>query len=190
VFTVMTTWNSGRALLAERLAERSMSVEELFDHIRGKPLARVPGTAIYLGRPETGLPHALLNNLRYNRVLHERIILLAMLTDARARVPDEERATIEQLAPDFVRIVAHHGFAEDPSIPTLCDWLRRHGLEVNAEESTFFLGRETLLATNRPGMAIWRERLFSRLSRNARRATRYFSIPPERVCELGAEIEL
>jgi KUP system potassium uptake protein len=190
VFTVMTTWNSGRALLAERLAERSMTVDELLEHLRGKPLARVPGTAIYLGRPETGLPHALLNNLRYNKVLHERIILLAMLTDARARVPDDERATIEQLAPDFVRIVAQHGFAEDPSIPALCDWLRRHGLEVSPQDSTFFLGRETLLATNRPGMAIWRERLFSRLSRNARRATRYFSIPPERVCELGAEIEL
>jgi KUP system potassium uptake protein len=190
VFTVMTTWNSGRALLAERLAERSMTVEELLEQLRGAPLARVPGTAIYLGRPETGLPHALLNNLRYNQVLHERIILLAMRTDARARVPDEERATIEQLAPDFIRVVAQHGFAEDPSIPALCDWLRRHGLEVRAEESTFFLGRETLLATNRPGMAIWRERLFSRLARNARRATRYFSIPPERVCELGAEIEL
>jgi KUP system potassium uptake protein len=190
VFTVMTTWNSGRALLAERLAERSKTVEELLQQLRGTPLVRVPGTAIYLGRPETGLPHALLNNMHYNKVLHERIILLAMLTDARARVPDEERATIEQLAPDFVRVVAQHGFAEDPSIPALCDWLRRHGLEVNPQDSTFFLGRETLLATNRPGMAIWRERLFSRMSRNARRATRYFSIPPERVCELGAEIEL
>ena len=190
VFTVMTTWNSGRALLAERLEERSMTVEELFEQLRAAPPARVPGTAIYLGRPETGLPHALLNNIHYNKVLHERIILLAMLTDARPRVPDVERATIEQLAPDFVRVAAQHGFAEDPSIPALCDWLRRHGLEVNPQDSTFFLGRETLLATDRPGMAIWRERLFSRLSRNARRATRYFSIPPDRVCELGAEIEL
>jgi KUP system potassium uptake protein len=190
VFTVMTTWNSGRALLAERLAERSMTVERLLERLRAEPVTRVPGTAIYLGRPETGLPYALLNNLRYNHVLHERIILLAMLTDARPRVPDAERASVEPIAPDLVRVTARHGFAENPSVPAVFAWLRTHGLDVDLGEATFFLGRETLLATNRPGLAIWRERLFARLARNARRATRYFSIPPDRVCEVGAEIEL
>jgi KUP system potassium uptake protein len=190
VFTVMTTWNSGRGLLASRLAELSMSLEELFERMREPSVVRVEGTAAYLGRHDAGVPPALLHNLRYNRVVHSRIVLLAMRTDSRARVPDEERVDVEQVAPDFYRVVARHGFAEDPAVPAVLDRLRSTGLVIDPEEATFFLGRETLLATHRPGMALWRERLFARLSRNARRATRYFKIPSHRVCELGAEIEL
>ena len=190
VFTVMTTWNSGRGLLASRLAERSMTLEELLERMRDPAVVRVEGTAVYLGRHDAGLPPALLHNLRYNRVVHSRVVLLAMRTDSRARVPEEERVDVELVAPDFYRVVARHGFAEDPEVPAVLDRLRSTGLEIDPEEATFFLGRETLLATHRPGMALWRERLFARLSRNARRATRYFKIPSHRVCELGAEIEL
>src|SRR5215203_815841 len=190
VFTVMTTWNSGRGLLASRLAELSMSVEELLERMRDPAIARVEGTAVYLGRHDAGVPPALLNNLRYNRVIHSRVVLLSMRTDGRARVPDEERVVLEQLAPDFYRVLARHGFAEDPEVPAVLDRLRESGLEIDLEEATFFLGRETLLATHRPGMALWRERLFAVLSRNARRATSYFRIPSHRVCELGGEIEL
>ena len=190
VFTVMTTWNSGRGLLASRLAELSMSLEELFERMRDPSVVRVEGTAVYLGRHDAGVPPALLHNLRYNKVVHSRIILLAMRTDSRARVPDDERVDVEQVAPEFYRVVARHGFAEDPAVPEVLDRLRATGLVIDLEEATFFLGRETLLATHRPGMALWRERLFARLSRNARRATRYFKIPSHRVCELGAEIEL
>jgi KUP system potassium uptake protein len=190
VFTVMTTWNSGRGLLAERLAERSMTVEQLLETLRDPTLARVPGTAIYLGRHDVGLPQALLQNLRHNKVVHARVILLAMRTDSRAFVEEAERVTIERLAPEFYRVVARHGFAEDPAVPAVLDRLRRDGLDVNPEESSFFLGRETLLATDRPGLALWRERLFALLARNARRATHYFKIPSNRVCEVGAEIEL
>ncbi|PYP75132.1 MAG: hypothetical protein DMD35_22340 [Gemmatimonadetes bacterium] len=190
VFTVMTTWNSGRGLLASRLAERSMSMEQLLQRMRDPSLVRVEGTAVYLGRHDVGVPPALLHNLRYNKVVHSRIVLLAMRTDSRARVPEEERVVIEHLAPEFYRVTARHGFAEDPEVPAVLERLRESGLEVDPEEATFFLGRETLLATQRPGMALWRERLFAMLSRNARRATRYFRIPSHRVCELGAEIEL
>jgi KUP system potassium uptake protein len=190
VFTVMTTWNSGRGLLASRLAELSMSLDELLEKMREPSIVRVEGTAVYLGRHDVGVPPALLHNLRYNKVLHSRVVLLAMRTDSRARVPDEERVVVEELAPEFYRVVARHGFAEDPEVPGVLERLRIDGLEIDPEEATFFLGRETLLATKRPGMAIWRERLFTVLARNARRATRYFRIPSHRVCELGAEIEL
>jgi KUP system potassium uptake protein len=190
VFTVMTTWNSGRGLLASRLAELSMTLDEVFERMREPSIARVEGTAVYLGRHDAGVPPALLHNLRYNKVVHSRVVLLAMRTDSQARVPEEERVEVEQVGPDFYRVVARHGFAEDPAVPAVLDRLRSTGLEIDPEEATFFLGRETLLATHRPGMALWRERLFARLSRNARRATRYFKIPSHRVCELGAEIEL
>jgi KUP system potassium uptake protein len=190
VFTVMTTWNSGRGLLASRLAELSMSLEELLEKMREPSIVRVEGTAVYLGRHDVGVPPALLHNLRYNKVLHSRVVLLAMRTDTRARVPDEERVVVKELAPDFYRVIARHGFAEDPEVPGVLERLRADGLEIDPEEATFFLGRETLLATKRPGMAIWRERLFTVLARNARRATSYFRIPSHRVCELGAEIEL
>jgi KUP system potassium uptake protein len=190
VFTVMTTWNSGRGLLASRLAERSMSVDELLERMRDPAVVRVEGTAVYLGRHDAGVPPALLHNLRYNRVVHSRVVLLSMRTDSRARVPEVERVAVEHLAPEFYRVVARHGFAEDPEVPAVLERLRAEGLEIDLEEATFFLGRETLLATHRPGMALWRERLFAALARNARRATSYFRLPSHRVCELGAEIEL
>ena len=167
-----------------------MSVEQLLERMRDPSLVRVPGTAVYLGRHDVGVPPALLHNLRYNHVLHSRVVLLSMRTDSMARVPEEERLTVEHLTPDFYRVVARHGFAEDPEVPAVLERLRASGLEIDPEEATFFLGRETLLATHRPGMALWRERLFAVLARNARRATHYFRIPSHRVCELGAEIEL
>jgi KUP system potassium uptake protein len=151
---------------------------------------RVKGTAVYLTRDLSIVPHALVLNLLHNKVLHERIVFLAMFTDARAYVPESERVEIEPFAPNVYRVSAHHGFAEDPEVPGVIERCRQMGLDMDPAETTFFVGRETLLATERPGMAIWRERLFARLARNARRATRYFNIPPSRVVELGAEIEL
>ena len=136
------------------------------------------------------MPQALLQNLRHNKIVHERVVLLAMRTMSEARIAEEERVTVERLTPDVTRVVARHGFAEEPEVPAVLERLRSQGIEIDLAQTTFFLGRETLLATSRPGMAIWRERLFGLLSRNARRATSYFKIPPERVCELGAEIEL
>jgi KUP system potassium uptake protein len=141
-------------------------------------------------RNSAALPHAMLQNIRHNRVLHERVILLAMRTESAAYVSDEDRVHVETLAPGLYRVVARHGFAEDADVRAVLARLGSHGLKVDVATSTFFLGRETLIATNRPGMAMWRERLFARLARNAQRATKFFRIPPERVCELGTQIEL
>jgi len=190
VFTVMTTWNKGRGILAERIAEHTMPVEAFTQYVDAAQPVRVDGTAIYMVRNTAALPHAMLQNIRHNRVLHERVILLAMRTESAAYVSDEDRVHVETLAPGLYRVVARHGFAEDADVPTVLARLGSHGLKVDVATSTFFLGRETLIATNRPGMAMWRERLFARLARNAQRATKFFRIPPERVCELGTQIEL
>ncbi|MGI8424365.1 MAG: KUP/HAK/KT family potassium transporter, partial [Chloroflexota bacterium] len=190
VFTIMTTWSTGRSILGERLRERAVPFEQFLQSIQTAPPIRVPGTAIYLARSPATVPYALLHNLKHNKVLHERVVLLALLTDGQAHVPDAERVRVESLASDVYRVVARHGFAEDPEVPAVIERLRQQGLEIDLAQATFFLGRETLHATNRPGMALWRERLFALLSRNARRATKFFRLPPDRVCELGTEIEL
>jgi KUP system potassium uptake protein len=190
VFTIMTTWKRGRRILAERLAESALPIAELPARIEAASPTRVKGTAIYLARDPRYVPHALVLNLKHNKVLHERIVFLGMFTSAQAYTPDADRVQVEPLGPNVYRVSAHHGFAEDPEVPGVIDRCRQLGLEMDLTQTTFFVGRETLLATERPGMAIWRERLFARMARNARRATRYFNIPPSRVVELGAEIEL
>jgi KUP system potassium uptake protein len=186
----MTTWNTGRAILAERIAERSATVEQFLERIRSNPPVRVPGTALYLARDPTVAPFALVQNLKHNKVLHERVVILAMHTITTSRVDDDNRVHIEHLAGNVYRVIARHGFTEDPEVPPVLKRLAAQGLEIDPADTTFFLGRETLLATNRPGMAIWREKLFVFLARNARRATKYFRLPSDRVVELGAEIEL
>jgi KUP system potassium uptake protein len=150
----------------------------------------VPGTAVYLTRDPSFVPHALVLNLVHNKVLHERIVFLGMFTEAYAYMPAGDRVTIENPSPNVYQVAAWHGFAEDPEMLGVLERCREKGLDIDLATTTFFVGRETLLATDRPGMAIWRERLFARLARNARRATRYFMIPPNRVVEMGAEIEL
>jgi KUP system potassium uptake protein len=190
VFTIMTTWKRGRRILAERLAESALPIAELPARIEAASPTRVKGTAIYLARDPRYVPHALVLNLKHNKVLHERIVFLGMFTSAQAYTPDADRVQVEPLGANVYRVSAHHGFAEDPEVPGVIDRCRQLGLEMDLTQTTFFVGRETLLATERPGMAIWRERLFARMARNARRATRYFNIPPSRVVELGAEIEL
>ncbi|HET9003725.1 MAG TPA: potassium transporter Kup [Gemmatimonadaceae bacterium] len=190
VFTIMTTWNRGRAILTERLKERTVPFDQFLAGIAAHPPTRVKGTAVYMVRDPKGAPHALIQNLKHNKILHERIILFAVITETISHVPDAERVTLERVAPTIFRVVAHHGFAEHPGVPELLERLRVEEFHVDPNETTFFLGRETLLATNRPGMALWRERVFTVLSRNARRATVFFRLPPDRVVELGAQIEL
>jgi KUP system potassium uptake protein len=190
VFTIMTTWNTGRMILTERIGELSTGVEQFVARLQSEPVIRVPGTAVYLVRDPTIAPHALVQNLKHNKVLHERVVLLAMHTITTARVTADHRVSVEELAGGVYRVIARHGFAEDPEVPPVLALLAEHGLVIDPAQSTFFLGRETLLATKRPGMAIWREKLFVTLSRNARRATKYFCLPSDRVMELGGEIEL
>jgi KUP system potassium uptake protein len=190
VYTLMATWQQGRRLLAQRLQAELLPLERFLQDVRERQPPRVPGTAVFMYGHPTGTPPALLLNLTHNKVLHERIVVLTVVMKERARVPVRERIAFTPLGEEFYRIVAHYGFMESPDIPTILDQAKLHGLQLDLEDITYFLGRETLLATQNPGMAVWRERLFAVMTRNAQSAMPFFRIPPGRVVELGSQVEL
>ena len=190
IFTMMTTWKKGRRLVAERLEVGSLPVELLIADIRESHPTRVAGTAIFMHKDPTGTPPALLHNLKHNRVLHERVILLSIETLEIPRVRNKNRVRVIKLADDMYRIVASYGFTESPDVPAVLEACSKHGLTFEMMNTTFFLSRETLVAGRDGGMVGWRQRLFSRMSRNALQATAYFGIPPNRVVELGMQVEL
>ncbi len=190
VFTLASTWKRGREILYERLREGMLPIDEFIADIQAHPPIRVPGTAVFMTGTSLGVPHALLHNLKHNHVLHERIILLTAVTEEVPRIRPAERATVTDLGQGLFRIIAHYGFMESPDIPNLFEDLRLQDLNIDVDQTTFFLGSETLIPTERPGMALWREWLFAFLSRNAQKATAFFNIPPNRVLEIGVQIEL
>jgi KUP system potassium uptake protein len=188
LFTVFTTWRRGRELLAEHFKERLVPLDDFFELMRVEIPARVPGTAVFMTGSANGTPPALLQNFLHNRVVHERVVLLTIITEQVSRVPASERVRVEELPNGFRRAVARYGFMEVPDVPML---LARPELkDYSIDYITFFLGRETVLPTRRYGMALWRERLFAFLTRNAQPATAFFGIPASRVVEIGAQIEL
>lgn len=191
LFTLMTTWKRGREILAGKLRAASMNLEDLLESFQGEHApVRVPGTAVFMtGNPE-GSPPALLHNLKHNKVLHEQVVLLTILSEDVPHVTVEERVEVEPLELGFVRVIARYGFMENPSIPDILKKCREKGLQFQLMSTSFFLGRETLIPSKKPGMAMWREALFSWMSRNARSATAFFRIPPNRVVELGTQVEL
>jgi KUP system potassium uptake protein len=136
------------------------------------------------------IPPALLHNLKHNKVLHERVVFLVVDTENVPHVAPIERAKVEDLGSGLYRIILRYGFMEEPNVPEALAELREKGLEFQHLETTYFLGRETLIPSDKPGMALWREQLFSVMHRNARTATSFFCLPPNRVVELGAQIEL
>ncbi len=190
VFTLMTTWKRGRQLLRERLEVGSLPVGLLIDDIHGTGVHRTPGTAVYLHGDPRGTPPALLHNLKHNRVLHERVVLLTIHTEDVPVVAPGDRLHVERLAEDFWRVIARYGFSEKPDIPELMSSCEVRGLSFRMMETTFVLSRETLVFTRKGGLARWRKRLYARMQRNALRATAYFGIPPDRVVELGTQVEL
>ncbi|MFQ5666181.1 MAG: potassium transporter Kup [Candidatus Binatia bacterium] len=190
VFALMSTWNRGRQILAERRRTGALPMERFLDDLAVNPPARVRGTAVFMTGDPEGVPPALLHNLKHNKILHERVALLTVVTEEVPHVPRGQRVQIESLGNGFHRIIAHYGFMEDPNIWHILARAKENGLEFKVMETTFFLGRETLIPTKKPGMAIWRERLFAFMSRNAQRATTFFRIPPNRVVEIGEQIEL
>jgi KUP system potassium uptake protein len=137
-----------------------------------------------------GTPPALLHNLKHNKVLHERVVFLAVITREVPIVPAAERATVESLGHGFWQVKLRYGFMEDADIPAALASIAHGSLTFKPMDTTYFLGRETLIATKRPGMALWREHLFAVMARNARPATTFFRLPPNRVVELGAQVEL
>jgi KUP system potassium uptake protein len=190
VFTLITTWKAGRQLLGRRMAESTLPWDFFVKDMSLHPPHRVPGTAVFMYGNRNGTPPALLHSLKHYGVLHERVVLLAVETDEIPHVPPEARTTTEALGHGFFRIVLHYGFMDEPDVPAALAGVRVGGLDLSPLRTTYFLGRETLIPSRREGLAPWRERLFAVMSRNARTATSFFALPPNRVVELGAQIEL
>ncbi len=190
IYVLLSTWKQGRALLALRFVDRLYPLDQFLNDIAAKPPHRVSGTAVFMTSNSLGTPPTLLHNLQHNKILHERIILLTVVTQDSPIVSDDERITVTPLQQGFFRVRVCYGFTETPNVPLALQQPSVAGRPIESEDTTYFLGTETLLATDRPGMPLWRERLFVMMSRNALRATTFFGIPPERVVELGLQVEL
>jgi len=190
LFTLMTTWKTGRRIVGQRLTARAIPLPDFMKRVGDTRPARVPGTAVFMTAQPKGTPPALAHNLKYNKVLHEHVVTLMIATEPRPHVTDAERCTIRDLGQGVSDVVVRYGFMEDPDVPEALAVARTQGLDIDPDDITYFLGKETLIVTNTPGMALWRERLFVVMARNAVRATAFFRLPPERVVELGVQVEI
>jgi KUP system potassium uptake protein len=188
-FTLLTTWARGRKLMQERLRESAMPIE-VFIKSASSAATRVPGTAVFMTSSPTGVPPALLHNLKHNKVLHERIMILTVVIDEVPYVSEEDRIGTLELGQQFYRIIVRYGFMDAIDIPAVLKRIENCGPRVKMMETSFFLSRQTLLASDRPGMAIWREHLFSWMMRNAESAMDFFRLPTNRVVELGSQVEI
>ena len=190
VFSLLSTWKTGRMVLGKRLRERAYPFDLFLKDLNRTRPHRVPGTAIFMTGSGAGVPPTLIHNLRHNKVLHANIVLLTVTTEDVPHVSRERAIELEPLSAGFFRVTLRYGFMEEPGVPEAISDARARGLPIDKDDITYFLGRETLLPANHPGMAPWREKLFALMSRNAMRATAFFRIPPERVVELGMQVEL
>jgi KUP system potassium uptake protein len=191
IFTLMTTWKRGRRALAGLMFTGARPLDEFLEDVARNPPTRVPGTAVFMAGSAAGVPPALTHNLKHNQVLHERVILLTARTQQQPRVDPCDRVQVEPLGNGFWRATIDFGFMEEPNVPEALQLMSGAGLHVDPQAVTYFLGRETLIASKKvPGMALWREKLFVTMSRNAMNATNYFSLPPDRVVELGTQLEI
>jgi KUP system potassium uptake protein len=191
LFTMMTTWKTGRRLVAERLSARAFPLQQFIEAIRAKPPIRVPGSSVFLtAQPRGTTPPALYHNLRYNKVLHEHVVVLTVVTAPVPYVRYGERVDVEPLGTGISAVRVQYGFMEDPNVPEALEAAKNEGVPIDLEDVTYFLGRETIIVTDHPGMAKWREKLFVLMTRNAVRATAYFRLPVERVVELGVQVPM
>jgi KUP system potassium uptake protein len=190
IFTLMTTWKTGRRLVADRLRARAFPLEDFLAAVAAAPPLRVPGTAVFMTAQSQGTPPALAHNLRYNKILHEFVVVLNVTTARVPYVPAGERVAAQALGSGVSFVGVQYGFMEDPNVPEALQIARAQGLDADLEDVTYFLGRETIIVSARRGMARWRERLFVLMARNAVRATAFFRLPPERVVELGVQVEM
>ncbi len=190
MFTLMTTWKRGREILAARQQGRMFPIELFVKEVTAKPPIRVPGTAVFMDSTPDGTPPALLHNLKHNAVLHETVVFLTILPQETPFVADDERYEVISLGAGMHRVRARLGFMEEVDVPALLKGCTIEGVAFAPMKTSYFLGRERVIATDRPGMAMWREHLFAAMSRNAEGVTRYFCLPANRVVELGMQVEI
>jgi KUP system potassium uptake protein len=192
VFLVLTmlTWRKGTKILAEKARRQEVPLRDLVDRMEKKSPHRVPGTAIFLTGDPSGAPSALLHNLKHNKIIHERNIILTIRTEQRPRVAAADRVEIEELSPSFQRVTMNFGYMETPNILKGVAACRRQGLTFDIMATSFFLSRRSLKASPHSGMPVWQDKLFIALASSADSATDYFHIPAERVVEIGAQVTI
>jgi KUP system potassium uptake protein len=190
VYLLMKTWKRGREIVAGILRESSLPMDLFLSDVARRGPPRVPGTAVFMTSDPSGVPVVLLHHLKHNKVLHQTVVIMSIEGEEVPQVSPEERLTVENLGDGFYTIVGRYGFMETPKVPALLALAEAHGLRARPQETSFYLGRETLLPDGPARLARWRKLLFILMARNAQSATAFFNLPPNRVLELGAQIQV
>jgi KUP system potassium uptake protein len=190
IFIMLTTWKSGRRLLYQRLSADAIDLRSFVGSMRKGEVTRVPGTAVFLTPYPDAVPHALLHSLKHYKALHERVVMVTVNVLDVPRVPESQRVAVEKLANEFWRVKVFYGFMDEPDLPQALEWCTEQGLDFDMMDTSFFLGRETLIPKLGSDMAFWREKLFVAMFRNAGSATSFFRLPANRVVELGTQVVL
>jgi len=189
IFTLMTTWNRGREIVQDLLRRGMLPIDLLLADIEDRKTVRVPGLAVFMTREPEGAPVVLLHHLKHNKVLHEKVVLLSILSEEVPEIAEPDRISIQTLSQGFFRITARYGFMETTNVPAILERARDSGLDVKPLDTSYYLGREQLIPSGTTPLAKWRKKLFVFMSRNSRSATAFYGIPPNRVVELGAQLE-
>jgi KUP system potassium uptake protein len=190
LFTIMTTWKRGRQELATAMQKTILPLDMFLEDVARNDPPRVAGTSVFMASNPKGTPTVLLHHFKHNKVLHKQVILLSVTGEQVPEVPPERRYTVEPLGQGFFRIMARYGFMQQPNVPEVLESCKAEGLTIELRDTSYYLGRETLLPTGKSGMMRWRKALFAFISRNARPATAYFRLPPGRVVELGMQMDI
>ncbi len=190
IFTLMLTWKTGRNMLYSMLKSEAMAIDPFIAAVGAHPPIRVSGTAIFMTPNLDGVPHAMLHNLKHNKVLHEKMVLLTVKFLDYPHTSNEERVTVEDLPNEFYRVTVRYGFKDEPDLPRDLVLCAEQGLVLDAMDTSFFVGKEILIASNASGMAFWRKKIFIGLFRSAETITNQFKLPPNRVVELGSQLKI
>jgi KUP system potassium uptake protein len=188
IFTLMLTWKTGRSLLYQTLKNDAMELTPFIEAIGQHPPTRVPGTALFMTPNPDGVPHAMLHNLKHNKVLHEQVVILTVRFLEFPHTSEDERVTVEALPHQFFRVTVNYGFKDEPDLPRDLDLCAAKGCKLDAMDTSFFIGKEILIAHEGSEMAYWRKKIFIGLFRSAETITNQFKLPPNRVVELGSQV--
>ncbi|RZJ96299.1 MAG: potassium transporter Kup, partial [Brevundimonas sp.] len=188
LIVIMWTWTRGSQILSDKAKKDSLPLSDLIEMLHARPPHRVPGTAIFLTSDPDVAPVALMHNLKHNKVLHEKNVILTVRTSERPRVPEGQRVRIEPISDDFKKITVSYGFMENPVIPRALSQCRKQGVKFDIMSTSFFLGRRSVVPSASQGMPLWQDKLYIFLMRNAANPTDFFHIPPGRVVELGTQV--